>query len=174
MPPIDAGDDGAPTRIDSYPYRHRVSAIMTPARFVGEHAAIRTALAEMTTTRISSLFVAPPGSGAPRPEDTGIITERDILRLLARDGAAALALPVTQAMSRPLAAVPADAFAYLAISRMNRLKVRHLGVTDEAGKVIGALSARDLLRLRAESGLLLGDTIDQASDVQDLGQAWGQ
>ena len=173
VPPIDAGD-GAPTRIDSYPYRHRASAIMTPARFIGEHAAISTALAEMTTSRISSLFVVPQESDAPRPEDTGIITERDILRMLARDGAAALAVPVTHAMSRPLATVPADAFAYLAISRMNRLKVRHLGVTDEVGKVIGALSARDLLRLRAESGLLLGDTIDQASDVHDLGQAWAQ
>ncbi len=172
VPSIGAGD-GAPTRIDSYPYRHRASAIMMPARFVGEHAAISTALAEMTTSRISSLFVVPTGSGAPHPKDTGIITERDILRMLARDGKAALARPVAQAMSRPLAAVPADAFAYLAISRMNRLKVRHLGVTDEAGKVVGALSARDLLRLRAESGLLLGDTIDQASDVHDLGQAWG-
>jgi len=35
---------------------------------------------------------------------------------------------------------------------MNRLKLRHLGVTDENGKVVGALSARDLLRLRAEGG----------------------
>ena len=76
-------------------------------------------------------------------------------------------------MSRPLATVPADAFAYLAVSRMNRLKVRHLGVTDEAGAVVGALSARDLLRLRAEGGVLLGDRIDLAEDVNDLGRAWG-
>ncbi len=76
-------------------------------------------------------------------------------------------------MSRPLATVPEDAFAYLAVSRMNRLKVRHLGVTDEAGHVTGALSARDLLRLRAESGVLLGDRIDQAQSVKALAGAWG-
>jgi DNA polymerase-3 subunit epsilon/CBS domain-containing protein len=56
---------------------------------------------------------------------------------------------------------------------MNRLKVRHLGVTDEAGRVIGALSARDLLASRAEGGVLLGDRIDQARDVNDLASAWG-
>ncbi len=172
VPSSDALDGGARGRIDSYPYRHRAGDIMAPARFIGPQAPIGAALGEMTAGRISSLFVVPPG-GVPRPEETGIITERDVLRMIARDGAAALALPVAQAMSRPLATVPADAFAYLAISRMNRLKVRHLGVTDQAGTVVGAMSARDLLRLRAEGGLLLGDTIDQAKDVHDLGLAWG-
>ena len=85
----------------------------------------------------------------------------------------ALARPVTSAMSHPLATVPAEAFAYLAVSRMNRLKVRHLGVTDAAGHVTGALSARDLLRLRAESGVLLGDRIDQAQSVNDLARRLG-
>ena len=80
---------------------------------------------------------------------------------------------LTQAMSNPLAVVPADAFAYLAVSRMNRLKVRHLGVTDEAGKVVGALSARDLLRLRAEGGCSSATRSIRHSDVHDLGLAWG-
>ena len=143
---------------------------MASARFITTHAPIADALTEMTQSRISSLFVGQPGGA---PADTGIITERDIMRALAADGGAALTRPVEQAMSKPLAAVPADAFAYLAVSRMNRLKVRHLGVTDEAGKVVGALSARDLLRLRAEGGVQLGDTIDQAKDVHELALAWG-
>ena len=63
-------------------------------------------------------------------------------------------------MSKPLAAVPADAFVYRAIGRMSRLGVRHLGVVDETGRVVGALSARDLLRLRAGEALSLGDEID--------------
>jgi CBS domain-containing protein len=161
----------ARARIDSYPYRHRVGDLMSPARFVGPDTSVGGALDAMTQAKISSLFVA--GAGPALPRDTGIITERDILRAIARDRAGALALPVTQAMSRPLHIVPADAFAYLAVSRMNRLKMRHLGVTDETGAVVGALSARDLLRLRAESGVLLGDRIDLAEDVNDLGRAWG-
>ena len=101
-------------------------------------------------------------SGAAARAETGIITERDLLRAVARQGDAALAMPVEQFMSRPLAVVPADAFVYRAIGRMSRLNVRHLGVVDEAGCVIGALSARDLLRLRAGEAVSLGDEIDAA------------
>jgi DNA polymerase-3 subunit epsilon/CBS domain-containing protein len=75
-------------------------------------------------------------------------------------------------MSRPLAVVPAEAFVYRAIGRMQRLKIRHLGVVDNVGMVAGALSARDLLRLRASEAISLGDEIDQAEDVHGLGKAW--
>jgi CBS domain-containing protein len=160
----------ASARVDSYPYRHRTGELMAAAQFIAPDASIGAALDAMMQARISSLFVA--AASPARPQDTGIITERDILRAVARDRTAALALPVSSTMSRPLATVPADAFAYLAVSRMNRLKVRHLGVTDESGAVVGALSARDLLRLRAEGGILLGDRIDQAANAGDLAGAW--
>ena len=90
---------------------------------------------------VSSLFVLPRGAAAtaaPRPEETGIITERDVLRAIAERGADALAMPAEAATSWPLAAVAADAFVYRAIGRMSRLKVRHLGVTDARAR----LSAR--------------------------------
>ena len=48
---------------------------------------------------------------------------------------------------------------------MNRLRIRQLGLTDDVGNVIGALSARDLLRLRAEEAVELDDEIGQAKDV---------
>jgi DNA polymerase-3 subunit epsilon/CBS domain-containing protein len=76
--------------------------------------------------------------------------------------------------TRPLVTVPADAFAFPAMARMNRLRIRHLGVTDATGRVVGALSARDLLRLRAEGSIELGDEIDQAADVHDLAGAWAK
>jgi CBS domain-containing protein len=97
-----------------------------------------------------------------------------VLRAIARFGAAALDLPVSEIMSQPLAAVSADAFVYRAIGRMNRLKIRHLGVTDEAGRVIGALSARDLLRLRAGEAISLGEEIDDAADAHALALAWAK
>ena len=54
---------------------------------------------------------------------------------------------------------------------MNRLKIRHLGVVDEAGHVVGALSARDLLRLRAGEAISLGEEIDDAGDAHGLAVA---
>jgi DNA polymerase-3 subunit epsilon/CBS domain-containing protein len=163
-------------RVDTYPYRHRVGAIMTaPARSIGPEVSLGAALERLMRERTSSLFVfSGPGDGPVQPDQAGIVTEQDVLRALDAHGAAALAFPVRRVMSKPLLAVPASAFAYLAIGRMNRLRVRHLGVTDDAGHVIGALSARDLLKQRAEEAVELGDAIDQAKDVHELANAWSR
>ena len=165
------------SRIDSYPYRHRVRDVMrAPAKFVPAGTSIGDALARLMEERISSLFVSPDvtdRSGLPAAE-TGIITERDVLRALSGQGSNAFTIPVERVMSYPLAVVPGDAFIYRAIGRMSRLNVRHLGVVDETGCVIGALSARDLLRLRAGEAVALGDEIDAADDVHALARAWAK
>jgi DNA polymerase-3 subunit epsilon/CBS domain-containing protein len=164
-------------RFDSYPYRHRNRDIMRmPALFATPDTPVSEALTRMTGEKVSSLYVCNPESDPSdvKPTETGIVTERDVLRAIDSLGAAALALPVGQIMSKPLASVPADAFVYRAIGRMNRLNTRHLGVVDEAGRVVGALSARDLLRLRATEAISLGDEIDDALDAHALSVAWGK
>ena len=157
-------------RFDSYAYRHRIADIMRmPPVFVEADISFHDALARLARERISTVYVAPHVVPCGvKAAEAGIVTERDLLRAIARFGAAALDLPVGQIMSRPLAAVPADAFVYRAIGRMNRLKTRHLGVADESGRVVGALSARDLLRLRAGEAISLGDEIDDAADAHAL------
>ncbi len=173
--PVQAPGDARPAaRIDTYPYRHRVADVMSaPPRFTAPDAPLADALGRMARERVSSLFVHPDGSGRPaRPDETGIVTERDVLRALADGGAQALTRPVGDVASRPLRTVPAAAFCFLAIARMNRRGVRHLGVTDAAGFVTGAVSARDLLRLRAESAIALGDAIEEAAGVPELARAW--
>jgi signal-transduction protein with cAMP-binding, CBS, and nucleotidyltransferase domain len=49
-----------------------------------------------------------------------------------------------------------------------------LGVVDETRTVVGALSARDLLRLRAEGSVTLGDEILVAANAHELGRAWAR
>jgi len=173
---VDAMPSAAAGRIDSYRYRHRVADVMrAPALFIAPDAPLGAVLDRMMREQVSSLFVHPDGAGGlARPAETGIATERDLLRELAKSGAAALSTPVSEVASRPLAAVPVDAFCYLAIARMNRLRTRHLGVTDAAGYVIGALSARDLLRLRGEDAISLGDELEEAASVPDLASAWAR
>ncbi|MCW5682424.1 MAG: CBS domain-containing protein [Xanthobacteraceae bacterium] len=164
-------------RLDAYPYRHRVRELMSsPPMYVSGSAVLQEALKILTDRRISSLFVTPPGKnpgeGPFAQSESGIITERDILRAICRDGTGVLEKPAGNIASRPLACVLADAFVYRAIGRMDRLSVRHLGVVDETGTVVGALTARDLLRLRARDAVTLGDEIEEARDVHELGQAW--
>jgi CBS domain-containing protein len=175
--PLRADAERTFARIDSYPYRHRIRDVMrSPAQFVTADTPVAAALAQLMRERISSLYVRPPQGGLEplRASETGIVTERDILRALAGRGGEALRMPVAEIMSKPLAAVPADAFVYVAIGRMSRLGVRHLGAVDEAGHVIGALSARDLLRLRASEAVALEGEIGEALDVHALGTAWAK
>lgn len=160
------GAEAALGRIDSYPYRHRVRDIMTsPPRFFDAGQSLAGAVSVMADSRISSVFV----KDARR---VGILTERDVLRAIAKEGRVALKKPVGEVASFPLACVSADAFVYRAIGRMTRLKVRHLGVKTAKGALVGALSARDLLRLRASEAIKLGDAIDMADDEAALAAAW--
>lgn len=157
---------GVLARIDAYAYRRRVGEIMTsPARFLQPDGSLRDAAQEMSDRRISSVFL----DGG---NEVGILTERDFLRAVAAEGAAALDEPAAKFASRPLQCVPADAFVYRALARMNRRKIRHLGVVDGGGALVGALSARDLLRLRASAAIELGDAIDCADDTPALAAAW--
>lgn len=159
-------------RIDSYPYRHRVRDIMSaPPVLVPRGTLLRDVLALLMERRISSVFVGEP---LVPSNAAGIVTERDILRAVANHGADALALPVERVMSSPVAAIYADAFLYRAIGRMSARRVRHLATVDEEHRIIGALSARDLLRLRAGEALSLGDDIDTAQGVPELGRAWAK
>ncbi len=174
-PPSRADSERTLKKIDSYPYRHRIKdAMSSPVRRIDPGETISTALERMTRERVSSIVVVPNDVLRLRPEDTGIVTERDIMRALASYGAGALTLPCGKIMNKPLAVVPQDAFIYRAIGRMGRLRIRHLGTVDDDGFVVGALSARDLLRLRAQDAVQLGDEIDDAADVPSLARAWAK
>lgn len=163
-------------RLDPYAFRHRCRDLMrAPPRFVPPAASLDEALAVMMANAVSSVFVnLEDGSRPPTLETSGIVTERDVLRAIAADGSEALRQPVTRSMSRPLVGVEDEEFVYRAIARMIRLRIRHLAVTDREGSVIGALSARDLLRSRVSQALSLGDEIEHARDVPSLAAAWSR
>ncbi|MEP7029305.1 MAG: DUF294 nucleotidyltransferase-like domain-containing protein [Pseudolabrys sp.] len=171
--PPRAREEPALARIDAYAYRHRVADVMSaPPKFVAADVALKDAMQRMMAEKISSLLVS-AGDGAPKhARDTGIITERDVLRALSEQGAAALDRPVSQFACKPLITVPAGAFIYHALGRMSRLKFRHLGVEDANGEVCGLVSARGLLQLRGQEAAVLGDALDEADDVPGMAAAW--
>ena len=176
-PPFRSDTERTLRRFDAYAYRHRTRDIMrTPVIVVAPGVSVRQAMARMASESISSVFVgdSSAATGEMAATDTGIVTERDVLRTIDRFGAEALEWPVSRIMARPLISVPADAFLYRAIGRMSRRKIRHLGVVDEAGRVVGALSSRDLLRLRAGEAVSLGDEIGDAADARGLAVAWAK
>ncbi len=163
--PSARSSDEAMARIDPYPFRHRTGDVASPTPVMLQpDQTLHDAMRMMSEKRISSVFVGMPGQKA---SEIGILTERDVLRTLAARPDA-FADRIGTLASRPLASVPQDAFVYRAIGRMARLGVRHLAVVSEDGRVVGALSQRDLLRLRGGDAAAMGDSVDAATSVAGL------
>lgn len=159
----------AVARIDSFPYRHRVRDVMSaPALFAEPGTTLREALQLLIERRVSSVFVRSQSG------ETGIVTERDLLRALHEGGEQALAAGIDAIMKSPLQTVAADDFLYRAIGRIERLGFRHLGVSDNEGNIVGAVTTRNLLRHRATTAIMLGDEIESADREAALGTAFAK
>jgi signal-transduction protein with cAMP-binding, CBS, and nucleotidyltransferase domain len=104
----------------------------------------------------------------------GILTERDLIRLLSTRGCEGLKATLGQAMTRPVAAVDGDAFVYVALGKMIRLGFRHLVVVDQDQRPIGMVTGRALLKVRADDALVIGDEVHEARGPEDMKEAIGQ
>ncbi len=104
---------------------------------ITEDATVKQAAGQMQDQRIGSLLVK-------KGDDfSGIITETDVVRAVAeRDDVAATS--VVQVMSSPILTVEKKLSPHYARELMADKRIRHLAVTED-GKIVGILSARDLL-----------------------------
>ncbi|EME72008.1 putative signal transduction protein [Paramagnetospirillum caucaseum] len=154
-------------RIDSFAYRHRVSEVMgTPLATSRPGATIAEAAKVMSLKGISSLVVV---DEAGRP--VGIVTERDVLKAVAEHRNEAADVPLGAVMSSPVATVRSDAFTYVAMGRMDRLRLRHLVAVDEQGVGAGVVTLRGLMHMRSSTALLVGDEVEAARSAEDMRKA---
>ena len=150
------------SRIDSFPYRHRVADIMhAPLATVNTKTPVVEAAGQMTRLGISSL-VAVDGDGKP----IGIVTERDMVRAFSINvGGGA----VGDIMSAPVITIVEDVYMFVAMGRMDRRDLRHLVVVDDFGRAVGMLTSRALLKIRAGNILSINDELSDAVDANALG-----
>jgi len=79
----------------------------------------------------------------------GIMSERDVIQCLAREGAAILDYPVDKIMTKPVITVEADRTVLSALSLMTSRRIRHLPVVKE-GKLVSVVSIGDLVKYRLD------------------------
>lgn len=158
-------DIAALARIDSFPYQHRLRDVMsTPVLTAPEATRLTEAIHLMYESRVSSI-IGVDGDGRA----LGIFTERDLLRLLSKEGCATLErTTLGEAMTRPVAAVSADAFVYVALGKMTRMGLRHLVVVDHERRPLGMVTGRALLKVRATDALAIGDSVHEARGAEDM------
>jgi CBS domain-containing protein len=98
-------------------------------------------------------FLAEHGIGAiPVVDDgavVGIFSERDVIRLIAREGTEALAQPLSAAMTASPVTVRRDDAVIAALSLMTRRRIRHLPVVED-GALVGFVSIGDLVKYRID------------------------
>jgi CBS domain-containing protein len=88
---------------------------------------------------------------ADRP--LGIVTDREVLRALARFGVAALQRPVSESMrSPPPSCSPLDTVNHV-LRFMTETRVRHVLVVQD-GRMVGLVSIGDLVKIRLEDAEL--------------------
>lgn len=92
--------------------------------------------------RIGALVICGPGARL-----AGILSERDITRALADHGTDALALPVSQVMTRNVMTCSEDDSVASLMERMTDGRFRHLPVLRD-GKLVGLVSIGDVVKQR--------------------------
>jgi CBS domain-containing protein len=107
-----------------------------PARTVTEVASL------LGEKRIGAVLVMGPGR-----ELLGIISERDIVKALAKHGAATLDLTVDQLMTRELKTATPHTSVPAAMEMMTTGRFRHLPVLDH-GTLVGLISIGDVVKTR--------------------------
>lgn len=109
-----------------------------PQRSVGEAARL------LSERRIGALLVV----DGNRPV-SGIISERDIVRAVASQGASALDEPISRFMTQQVVTCTGETAINDIMELMTQRKFRHIPVVEE-GSLVGIISIGDVVKLRLE------------------------
>ena len=104
-------------------------------------ASVQEAVRLLAERRIGALPVTEGGSVV------GVLSERDIVYCLSREGEQVLTRPVREVMTAPAVTVQRQLPVLTALSEMTRKRIRHLPVL-ESGRLIGIVSIGDLVAYR--------------------------
>lgn len=111
---------------------------------VAPDEALATAVATLSTRRIGAVLVL-DADGAI----AGILSERDVLHAVARDGMAALDRKVSDVMTTSVVTCDPDSSIESVMQAMTERRFRHLPVVRQ-GRLCGMISIGDVVRLRLE------------------------
>jgi len=107
-------------------------------------ASLEAAAALLSKHRIGAVVIRGAGGRL-----AGILSERDIVRAVAGDGAAALARPVGQAMTRDVVTCEEEDTCADVMEQMTARKFRHLPVLRD-NALIGLISIGDVVKQRVD------------------------
>ena len=127
-----------------------VSSIMTPNVItVNEKQTLREGSKFMYQHNIGGLIVLNDTSNNETEEidkPIGIITERDIARLVAFSSNLSTDTAISEVMSKPLITINQNSSIKDVTDLMQQNDIRRLPIVDNKGKLVGIITAKDILR----------------------------
>lgn len=109
---------------------------------VAEAASLKEAAELLDQRKVGAMVILNEGGSL-----IGVISERDIVRAVARGGPAALKNTVSDAMTRQVVTARPRETVEAAMDRMTDRRIRHLPVV-ESGRLLGVVSIGDLVKWR--------------------------
>lgn len=109
---------------------------------VAESATLKEAAELLDARRVGAMVIFNEAGSV-----AGVLSERDIVRNIARQGAAALRCTVGEVMTRNVVTARASDTIEKAMDRMTDRRIRHLPVV-EGGRLLGVISIGDLVKWR--------------------------
>ena len=127
-----------------------VSTIMTPNVItVNEKQTLREGSKFMYQHNIGGLVVLMDTSNNENAEidkPIGIITERDIARLVAFSSNLSTDTAISEVMSKPLITINQNSSIKEVTDLMQQNDIRRIPIVDNKGKLVGIITAKDILR----------------------------
>ena len=111
---------------------------------VSAGARVADAVAELNKHTVGAVIVTQPDG-----EVGGIISERDIVRLLGRDPVNALNRPVSECMTTNVITCTRDTSVATLMEQMTRYRIRHIPIVEH-GKLLGIVSIGDVVKRKIE------------------------
>jgi CBS domain-containing protein len=105
-------------------------------------ATLESALAKLTRHNVGALVVL-----GPEQRLIGILSERDVVRVLAQEGASVLNKPLAQAMTRKVSTCTEADKVSAIMEQMTNGKFRHVPVL-EGDRLVGIISIGDVVKHR--------------------------
>ena len=112
------------------------------------------AAARLHEHRIGALVVHEEADGI-----AGIVSERDVIRALGREGPQALEQPVSAFMTRDVIYADPKETVDSLLARMTDRRIRHLPVSDR-GRLVGIVSIGDLVKAK------IAETVEEAQSLK--------
>jgi CBS domain-containing protein len=136
-------------RCEAYGRRHMIVKAILAAKGgnvinIEPTATLETAVKTLAEHRIGALLVLGPDRRV-----MGILSERDIVRVLAERGASVLSQPLASVMTRRVVTCSQSDTVDVLMQRMTTGKFRHLPVVEQE-QVIGVISIGDVVKHRVQ------------------------